>query len=141
MDEQPASTPLRSASRFDSFRHAFRGWRYTLRTQRNTWIHALFSVGAVAMGVALRLTRLEWALLVFAIGLVWVAEFANTALEAVVNLISPEYHPLAGVSKDVAAAGVLVSAGTAVVIGCLIFVPPLVELWQTRLWPLLSTLR
>lgn len=121
----PARRPLRSKDRVDSFRHAFRGWSYTLRTQRNTWIHGVITLGALAVGLWLGLTRFEWALIVLVAGLVWVAEFANTAVETLVDLVSPEFHPLAKTSKDVAAAGVLVSAFTAILIGLLILGPPL----------------
>jgi diacylglycerol kinase len=96
-----------------------------LRTQRNAWIHATISTLVFACGLWLGLGRLEWALIVFAIALVWMAEFVNTALEAVVDLASPNLHPLAKVGKDVAAAAVLVGAATAVLIGLLILGPPL----------------
>jgi diacylglycerol kinase len=108
-----------------SFRYAFAGWWYMLRTQRNAWIHAILSTAVFALGLWLRLGRLEWAILVLTVGLVWMAEFVNTALEAVVDLASPDLHPLARVGKDVAAAAVLVGAGTAVLVGLLVLGPPL----------------
>lgn len=103
-----------------------------IRTQRNAWIHATFTVAVVIMGLWLGLDRLEWALIVLAIGGVWLAEFVNTALEAVVDLASPDMHPLAKVGKDVAAAAVLVGAGTAVLVGLLVLGPPLLE--KLGLW-------
>jgi diacylglycerol kinase len=115
----------RAPSRLAAFRHAFAGWWYMLRTQRNAWIHAVISTLVFALGLWLGLGRLEWAILVLTIGLVWMAEFVNTALEAVVDLASPDLHPLAKVGKDVAAAAVLVGACTAVVVGLLILGPPL----------------
>lgn len=124
----------RSWNRIDSFRYAFAGWWYMLRTQRNAWIHAVITVVVVAIGLWLRLNRLEWALIVLAMGGVWMAEFVNTALEAVVDLASSDIHPLAKVGKDVAAAAVLVGAGTAVIIGLLVLGPPL---WQ-RLLPVIG---
>jgi diacylglycerol kinase len=96
-----------------------------LRTQRNAWIHAVASAAVFALGLWLGLDRIEWALIILTVGLVWMAEFVNTALEAVVDLASPTHHPLAKVGKDVAAAAVLVGAATAVVIGLLILGPPL----------------
>lgn len=77
------------------------------------------------MGLWLGLGRLEWAVIVLAIGLVWMAEFVNTALEAVVDLASPDLHPLAKIGKDVAAAAVLAGAATAVLVGLLVLGPPL----------------
>ncbi len=110
-----------------SFRFAFEGWWYVLRTQRNAWIHA--AVSAVVFGLAfwLRLSRWEWAILLLATMAVWMAELFNTAVESVVDLTTPDYHPLAKVAKDVAAAAVLVGALGAVLVGLVIMGPPL---WQ-----------
>lgn len=115
----------RSNSRLASFRHAFHGWLHVLRTQKNAWIHAVATLTVVLLGIWLRITRLEWAVVLFAIVMVWMAEFLNTALEAVVDLASPEDHPLAKVGKDVGAAAVLIAALGAMLIGFLIFGPPL----------------
>jgi len=96
-----------------------------LRTQRNAWIHAVFSTAVFLLGLWLGLGRLEWAIILLTVAIVWMAEFINTSLEAVVDLASPDLHPLAKVGKDVAAAAVLVGAATAVVVGLLILGPPL----------------
>jgi diacylglycerol kinase len=77
------------------------------------------------LGLWLGLGRLEWAIILVTIAVVWMAEFVNTALEAVVDLASPDLHPLAKVGKDVAAAAVLVGALTAVLVGLLVLGPPL----------------
>lgn len=134
-DPREGQHAQRSWNRIDSFRHAFAGSWYMLRTQRNAWIHATFTIGAVALGFWLHLNALEWALIVLAIGGVWMAEFVNTALEAVVDLASPDIHPLAQVGKDVAAAAVLVGAGTAVIVGLLVFGPSLLEKVRLLLAP------
>ena len=114
-------------TRLRSFGHALAGWVYVLRTQRNTWIHALFTMAALLAGAWLGLDRLEWGLIIVAIILVWMAEFLNTALEAIVDLASPQQHPLAKVGKDVGAAAVLITALAAVLIGLLVLGPPLWE--------------
>ena len=119
------SSPRRANSRLDSFRHAFAGCVYMLRTQRNAWIHAGATVAVTVAGLWLGLNRWEWAAIILVIGLVWMAEFVNTALEAVVDLASPDLHPLAKVGKDVGAAAVLVAAITSVIVGLLILGPPL----------------
>lgn len=111
--------------RVRSFRYAFDGWSYVLRTQRNAWIHAAAAVAVVFLAFWLEVSRLEWSILILAITIVWTAEFANTALEAVVDLVSPQEQPLARVAKDVAAGAVLVSACGAAVVGLLILGPPL----------------
>ncbi len=112
-------------SRLNAFRHAFAGWGYVLRTQRNAWIHAVLSTAVFLAGLWLQLDRRDWAIIVMTIVAVWMAEFVNTALEAVVDLASPGLHPLAKVGKDVGAAAVLIAALAAVIVGLLILGPPL----------------
>jgi diacylglycerol kinase len=112
-------------SRGRAFGYAFAGWWFVLRTQRNAWIHAVVSVAVVIVCSWLRLAARDWAVVVVAISLVWTAEFINTALEAVVDLASPQQHYLAKVGKDVGAAAVLIAATSAALIGLLIIGPPL----------------
>ena len=115
----------RARSRTEAFRYAFSGWWHVLRTQRNAWIHAIASLAVIGLAVWLGLARQDLAILLLAIGLVWLAEFINTALEAVVDLASPQAHPLARVGKDVGAAAVLIAAITSALVGLLILGPPL----------------
>jgi len=115
-------------SRLRAFGHAFRGWWYVIRTQRNAWIHAMTTALVMLLAAWLRLPARDWALLILVIAMVWTAEFINTALEAVVDLASPQHHPLAKVGKDVGAAAVLIAALTSVLVGLLILGPPLWEL-------------
>jgi diacylglycerol kinase (ATP) len=121
------------ASRIASFRHAFHGWVYVIRTQRNAWIHAVITILVVIMGLWLGLPPRDWATLVLVIAMVWSAEFLNTSIEAVVDLASPAHHPLAKTGKDVGAAAVLIAAGAAVLVGLLILGPPLwarIAIWR-----------
>ncbi len=115
----------RSRSRIQSFRHAFSGLWYVLRTQRNAWIHASITLIVIIMGLWLGLDHHDWALIITAICFVWLAEIINTALEAITDLASPEQHPLARVGKDVGAGAVLLASITAIILGLLIFLPPL----------------
>lgn len=112
-------------ARVRSFRYAFQGWWYVIRTQKNAWIHAIASAGVVLLALWLSLPARDWAVLVLTIALVWSAEFFNTSIEAVVDLASPAHHPLAKVGKDVGAAAVLIAAGAAVLVGLLVLGPPL----------------
>lgn len=114
-------------SRAQSFRYAFEGWWHVIRTQKNAWIHAVISIAVILAGFWLQLSPQDWAVIILAIGMVWAAEFFNTALEAIIDLISPEKNHLAKTSKDVGAAAVLIAAGASVIIGLLILGPPL---WQ-----------
>lgn len=110
-------------SRALSFKYAFRGWWHVIRTQRNAWIHAIVSCLVIAISIWLRLNPQGWAFIIIAIAIVWTAEFINTALEAIVDLTSPEHNDLAKVGKDVGAAAVLIAAGSAALIGFLILGP------------------
>jgi len=114
-------------TRWRSFSHAFSGLAYVFRTQKNAWIHALATVLATAAGFWLQISRAEWAVLALTITAVWTAECFNTAIEAVVDLASPQLHPLAKIAKDSAAASVLVTAIGSVMVGILLFGPPLWE--------------
>ncbi len=105
-----------------------------MHTQKNAWIHSVASLLVILLAIWLQLSIQSWSILLLAIGLVWMAEFFNTALEALIDLASPQIHPLAKIGKDVGAAAVLVSAFFAALIGFLIMGPPL---W-TRLVHLFS---
>jgi diacylglycerol kinase (ATP) len=112
-------------SRLAAFRYAFAGWWHVIRTQRNAWIHTIISLAVIVLSSILRLNARDWAVIMLAIALVWIAEFLNTALEAVVDLASPQQNHLAKVGKDVGAAAVLIAAATSIIIGLLILGPPL----------------
>lgn len=115
-----------------AFGYALDGLSYLFRTQRNAQIHALIAACALSLGAFLGLARWEWLVLVLTITLVLAAEGFNTALEAAVDLTTTAPHPLAKIAKDVAAGTVLLCAGSAVLVGCLIFLP--------HLWPILQAL-
>lgn len=119
-------------SRLKAFGHAFSGWWFVIRTQRNAWIHMVVSIIVILLSILLQISATHWALIFVAIALVWIAEFLNTALEAVVDLASNhQQHELARVGKDVGAAAVLIAAITSVIIGLLVLGPPLWSLIQT----------
>ncbi len=99
-----------------------------LRTQTNARIHLAATVVVIGAGVGFEISRIEWVAVVIAIGLVGAAEGLNSAIEAAVDLTSPEHHPTAGRAKDLAAGGVLIAALAAVVVGVLVFGPRLLAL-------------
>ncbi len=111
--------------RLASFGFAFKGLKTLVRTQPNARIHLLATVVVVLAGWYFPLRTHEWLWLIGAMAGVWVTEALNTALEFLTDLVSPDYHPLAGHAKDVAAAAVLLAALAAVLIGLLIFLPHL----------------
>ena len=101
-------------------------------SQRTSRIAGLVVIGigliVVVFGFYFRVSGLEWIALVFAIGFVFVTEVLNTAIEIDINLTSPEYHPFARDTKDVAAAAVLLSVFTAIIVGLIIFLPKIINM-------------
>ncbi len=126
-ERQPATKPA-GWSITRAFGWALRGVGMMVRTQMNSRIHLVATVVVVIAGFLCKITADEWMAVVVVIGMVWTAEGLNTAIEAVVDLVSPEYHPLAGRAKDVAAGAVLCAAITAVIIGLIVFGPRLLAL-------------
>ncbi len=123
-----------TVSRARSFGHAFSGWWYVIHTQRNAWLHLAIAAAVFGVSFWLRLPGRDWAVIVLTTAMVFAAEFLNTAIEAVVDLASPQRHPLAKIAKDVGAGAVLLTAIAAVIIGLLVLAPPL---WE-RLNPLVG---
>jgi diacylglycerol kinase len=120
-------------SRILSFHYALQGWAYVLKNEPNARIHAFVTIAVLIVSFWLHLPARDWAIILLAILLVWAAEFFNTAIESIVDLASPNPHPLAKTAKDVAAAAVLIAALTSILIGLLILAPPLWEKLQTIL--------
>ncbi|MBI5671309.1 MAG: diacylglycerol kinase family protein [Chloroflexi bacterium] len=114
-----------SPNRIESLGYALAGWLYMLRHQKNTRIMSVATLVVMIVALWLEIGFQGWAVLILSISMVWMAEFLNAAVEAVVNLASPEYHPMAKVGKDVAAAAVLLGVVASVLIGLLILGPPL----------------
>lgn len=112
-----------------SFKDAISGIIYIFRTQRNYRIQVVLFILVICAAALLELSFPETAVIIFAGGLVLVGEMINTGLEKLVDLISPEYNKLAGIIKDISAAVVLVAAIIAVIIGLIIFIPAIIELF------------
>jgi diacylglycerol kinase len=112
---------------FESFAHAWNGMIYAFQTQRNARVHVALALVALTLGVALRLSAMEFAVIILAIVAVIGAELINTVAEAIVDLVTDAYHPLAKIAKDVAAGAVLWSAIGAVAVGIVIFGPHLLS--------------
>lgn len=106
-----------------SFRYALEGLKYTLVSQRNMRIHYIAALIVLLLSLYLPLRKVEVLILFVCILLVIVAELINTAVEAVIDLVTEEFHPLAKVAKDVAAGAVLLCSGMAVVVGVSVFYP------------------
>ena len=107
------------------FGYAFSGVRYALRTQRNVRVHTFIGSLAILMGIILRISAIEFAMIFIAITGVFIAEMFNTVIELSIDLSTPEYNPLAKIAKDVAAGAVLLNAVLAIIIGLFVFGPHL----------------
>ena len=111
-----------------SFKYAIQGILSLFRSERNAKVHLVATIAVIGVGFYLRLDLTEWVLIVFAIGIVLVAEGFNTAIERVTDLLSPEIQPKAGQAKDIAAGAVLLSAICAGVIGLLVLGPKILAM-------------
>ena len=125
MNELHHSQHRRNVSFWEGFQFAGEGLLYAFRTQRNFRVHLVTAIAVIVLGTWLRLSQQSWAILALIIGLVLTAEMINTAAEALVDLTSPEYHPLAKLVKDLMAGAVLIVAMISVIVGLLILGPPL----------------
>ncbi len=113
--------------RISGFKYAFNGLYYVLKKQANMRIHFVAMILVILAGFYFRVSTTEWLFLILTISFVLVSEVINTAIEEIVNFISPKYNTQAGIIKDLAAAFVLLSAIFAVVVGTIIFVPKILS--------------
>lgn len=109
--------------RLKSFAYAWKGVCSFLSKEHNAWIHCTAIIGVTIAGFLFGITRTEWLVILLCFAMVLAAEAFNTAIERLVDLASPDYHPLAGEAKDIAAGAVLICAAGAAIIGLVIFVP------------------
>jgi len=123
-----SNTPFRMKDMAKSFVCAFKGIAGAFKIEVNIRIHFILAIAAVAFGFWLKINQMEWIMVILAIGFVIVSELFNSAIELLVDLVSPGYNQKAGRIKDIAAGAVLVSAITAAFIGLFIFVPKIINL-------------
>jgi diacylglycerol kinase len=115
-------------ARIRSFANALNGIAALVRSEVHAKIHLLATILVILLSIYLELSRIEFLLILVAIGLVWICEAINTAIEETINLIQPNQHPIAGKIKDIAAGAVLFAAILAAIIGICILGPPLYQL-------------
>jgi diacylglycerol kinase len=108
------------------FIFAFDGILHVAQSERNMRVHVVIAVGCVLLGIFLRLSPLEWAVIALAMSGVFTSEMVNTAVESLIDLASPDHHHLAKIAKDAAAGAVLVNAIFAAIAGVVIFGPKIV---------------
>lgn len=111
------------------FKYALHGLIQLFSHEKSLQIHLVIAVVVILAGVLLDITRMEWMLILLCIGMVWVAEVFNSAIEKLCDLKEPHFHPQVKYIKDVSAAAVLISAIVSVIIGLIVFLPRLVDLF------------
>ena len=111
----------------NSFKYAIEGFISSFKTERNMKIHILAMTIVIALGILLKLSKIEWCIITIAIVVVISAELFNTAIETVVDMISPQKNPEAKLAKDIAAGAVLTLAIGTVIIGVIIFIPKIIK--------------
>ncbi len=114
--------------RINSANHAFNGLMLVFKTSHNMWGHVFVSLLAVYLGFILNINSIEWLFLIVSIFLVFISEVFNSALEIDIDLTSPEYHPYARDTKDVAAGVVLLSVILSIIVALFIFAPKIVSM-------------
>ena len=115
---------------FHSFSYPIKGLKYAYRNEQNVVVDVGVALLVILAGFIFNVSGTEWALIMLTIGLVLALELVNTALEAVVDLVTEDYHPLAKVAKDTSAAAVFVFSIAAAVVGLIIFVPKIIGLFK-----------
>lgn len=113
-------------SRIKSTTNGWRGLKIFLKTTHNLWVHIFFAVLAIYLGFVLKISNIEWCLVMIAIGIVIIAEAFNTAIEIDIDLTSPNFNPYARDTKDVSAGAVSIAVILAGIIGLLIFLPKII---------------
>ena len=120
--------PFSVKARIQSFVYAFAGLKTFFRNEHNSRIHLFSAIITVICGALVHLDKYEWCIIVFAIGLVIMAEIFNTAIEALTDIVSPNFNLIAKRVKDMSAAAVLIAAITAVILGAIVFIPRIIGL-------------
>jgi undecaprenol kinase/diacylglycerol kinase (ATP) len=120
--------PFKFSDRLKSFDYAFQGLKTFFLTQHNAWVHCLAALIAIVLSCILHISTTEWLFVILAIGLVFITEMLNTAIEFLCDAITLETHPQIKKTKDVSAAAVLLASVVAAIIGLIIFIPKLISL-------------
>lgn len=115
---------------YKSFRYAFQGILSGVKKERNMKIHCAAMLLVIVAGIILKISVAEWCICLVLFGLILALELVNTAIEAVVDMVTEEYRPLAKLAKDTAAGAVLIAAIMAAGAGILIFLPKLLRLLE-----------
>ena len=113
----------------NSVKYSIEGLNHAYKNEQSLWLHASGAILAVILGIVLKINFYEWAVIIVAFVVVLAIELLNTAIEAVVDLVTKEFHPLAKIAKDCGSAAAFVSGVASAVICLVIFLPKIIELF------------
>ena len=116
-------------SRFKSFKYAINGLKILIRNEHNSRIHLVAMIIAIVLGIILKISNIEWIAIVIVIGFVFSTEIINSAIEKLADFVSPDYHETIKKVKDLSAAMVLVCALVSLIVGIIVFIPKIIQLW------------
>ena len=112
-----------------SFKYSFQGLKYAYLNEQSMFIHALCTILAVFLGIILKISHYEWIIVASLLCLIAVIELLNTSIEAVVDMVTTEFNPLAKIAKDTASAAVFVASIVSGIVGLIIFIPKIINLF------------
>lgn len=116
-----------------SFSYSFDGLKYAFQNEQSVSVMAIITVIATTLGIILKISAIEWIFIIFVIGIVLATELINTSIEATIDLLSPDFHPLAKVAKDTASASVFIYSIVSVFLAGIIFIPKIIDLIEVWL--------
>ena len=115
--------------RLKSFQYDINGLKVLVRNEHNSRIHTVAMIGAIILGIILKISNIEWIAIVIVIGFVFSIEIINSAIEYLADFVSPDYNEIIKIVKDLSAAAVLISSIVSLIVGIIIFIPKIIELW------------
>ena len=113
----------------NSFKNSFNGLKYAYVYEQSLLLHAILTVIVLVSGFYFHISKMQWAVLVIVVSLIMITELINTAIEAVVDLVTDEYHELAKIAKDCGSAATFVASVLAVGLYAYVFVPQIIKLF------------
>ncbi len=116
--------------RLTSFQYAINGLKILVRNEHNSRIHTVAMIVAIILGIILKISNIEWVTIIIVIGFVFSVEIINSSIENLADFVSPNYNEIIKKVKDLSAAAVLISALVSLIVGIIIFIPKIIELWQ-----------
>lgn len=113
----------------NSFKYSVEGLKYAYKNEQSMYIHFIVTIISIALGIIFRISNFEWIITIFLLSTTASLELLNTAIEAVVDMVTEKYHPLAKVAKDTASASVFVTSMLGFVAGLIIYIPKILSLF------------